>query len=144
MSAATPKLRDFARHLVDHEMLADTPSGTITPAACRANEKLRPSLAIFMGNVGFSALLSRARALAGAENPWLGAVQVKADGTFAGFEELATQVSTDEFLEGCVALLAQLLGLLVTLIGEDLTLRLLREVWPKLSLKSFNVGEGGK
>ncbi|MEQ1887378.1 MAG: hypothetical protein ABL967_20100, partial [Bryobacteraceae bacterium] len=83
-------------------------------------------------------------ALASAENPWLNSVQVKADGSFEGFEDLATRVSADEFLEGCVALLAQLLGLLAAFIGEDLTLRLLREVWPKLSLKNFNVGEGGK
>jgi hypothetical protein len=144
MTIADPKLRDFARHLVDHEMLSDTPADTSTPAACRASEKLRPPLALLMGSVGVSALLSRAKALAGAENPWLGSVQVKADGAFNGFEELESQVSPDEFLGGCVALLAQLVGLLVALIGEDLTLRLLREAWPKLSLENFNVGEGGK
>ena len=117
MSAATPQLRDFAKRLVAHEMLADQPSGTTIPAPCYASEKLRPPLAALMGKGGFGALLSRARALASAENPWLGAVQVKADGTFDGFEELAMQVSTDEFLEGCIVLLAQLLGLRPRAVG---------------------------
>jgi predicted transglutaminase-like cysteine proteinase len=41
-------------------------------------------------------------------------------------------------------LLAQLLGLLVAFIGEDLTLRLVREVWPKLSLNDLDLGTGDK
>jgi len=44
--------------------------------------------------------------------------------------------------EGRVVLLAQLLGLLVAFIGEDLTLRLVREVWPKLSINDVNFGKG--
>ena len=144
MNAATPQVRDFVRHLVAHEMLADPPPATTLPAPCYASEKLRPPLVALMGNVGFSALLSRAGVLAGAEIPWLGSLQVKTDGSFEGFDELAAQVPTEELFEGCVVLLAQLLGLLAAFIGEDLTLRLLREVWPKLSLKNFNVSEGGK
>ena len=82
-----------------------------------------------MGEGGFRALLARALALAAAEVPWLRAVQVKADGTLAGWEELPAQLDPDEYLEGRVVLLAQLLGLLVAFIGEKLTLRLMREVW---------------
>jgi hypothetical protein len=37
-----------------------------------------------------------------------------------------------------------LLGLLVAFIGEDLTLRLVREVWPKLSLNNLDFGKGYK
>jgi hypothetical protein len=108
-------------------------SETKTPAACLASEKLRPNLATLMGNIGFSALLSRALALAILEVPLLRAVHVKTDGTFEGFEELGAQVDPDEFLEGCVVLLSHLLGLLVAFIGEALTLRLVRDVWPELS-----------
>jgi hypothetical protein len=144
MTMATPQLRDFARLLVAHEMLADQPSGTTIPAPCYACEKLRLPLALLIGNAGFSALLSRSRALASVEFPWLSSLQVKADGSFEGLEEIAAQVSTDELFEGCVVLLAQLLGLLAAFIGEDLMLRLLREVWPNLSHKNFNVNEGGK
>ncbi len=39
----------------------------------------------------------------------------------------------DTAVEGVVALLAQLLTLLLSFIGEDLTLRLLGAVWPELA-----------
>jgi hypothetical protein len=97
-----------------------------------------------MGNVGFRALLSRALALANAEVPWLVAVHVNADGSFEGLDKLGAQVDPDEIFEGCVVLLAQLLGLLVAFIGEELTLRLVLEVWPKLPLKQLDFGRGSK
>ena len=137
-------MRDFAERLIAYETRENKSSETKTPAACLVGEKLRPHLATLMGNVGFRALLSRALALANAEVPWLRAVHVKADGTFEGLDELGTQVDPDEIFEGCVVLLAQLLGLLVAFIGEDLTLRLGREVWPKLSLDNFDFGKGDK
>ena len=144
MSRATPKMRDFAERLIGHETRKNKSSETKTPAACRVAEKLRPHLATLMGNVGFRALLSRALALANAEVPWLRAVHVRADGSLEGLDELGAQVDPDEIFEGCVALLAQLLGLLVAFIGEDLTLRLVREVWPKLSLNNLDAGKGDK
>ena len=134
MSRATPKMRDFAERLIAYE--------TKPPAVFLVGEKLRPHLATLMGNVGFRALLSRALALANAEVPWLGAVHVNADGSFEGLDKLGAQVDPDEIFEGCVVLLAQLLGLLVAFIGEDLTLRLVREVWPKLSLNDLDLGTG--
>jgi len=97
-----------------------------------------------MGNAGFHALLSRALALANAEVPWLRAVNVNAGGSFEGLDKLGAQVDPDEIFEGCVVLLAQLLGLLVAFIGEDLTLRLVREVWLKLSFNDLDFGKGYK
>ena len=145
MSRATPKkMRDFAERLIGYETRENKSSETKTPAACRASEKLRPHLATLMGNLGFRALLSRALALANAEVPWLRAVHVNADGSLEGLDELGAQVDPDEIFEGCVVLLAQLLGLLVAFIGEDLTLRLVREVWPKLSLNNLDAGKGDK
>jgi hypothetical protein len=43
-----------------------------------------------------------------------------------------------------VVLLAQLLGLLNAFIGEVLTLRLLRDVWPKIPLDNLEFGNGDK
>src|SRR5450830_2117469 len=144
MSRATPKMRDFAERLIAYEMRGNTFSETNTPAARLVGEKLRPQLATLMGNVGFRVLLSRALALANAEVPWLRAVHVNADGSFEGLDKLGTQVDPDEIFEGCVVLLSQLLGLLVAFIGEELTLRLVLEVWPKLALKQLDFGKGYK
>jgi hypothetical protein len=137
-------MRDLAERLIAYETRDNKSSETKTPTACLVGEKLRPHLATLMGNVGFRALLSRALALANAEVPWLRAVHVKADGSFEGLDELGAQVDPDEIFEGCVVLLAQLLGLLVAFIGEDLTLRLGREVWPKVSLDDLDFGKGDK
>jgi hypothetical protein len=137
-------MRDFAKRLIAYETRENKSFETKTPAACLVGEKLRPHLATLMGNVGFRALLSRALALANAEVPWLRAVHVNADGSFEGLDELGAQVEPDKIFEGCVVLLAQLLGLLVAFIGEDLTLRLVREVWPPLSLNNFDFGKGYK
>lgn len=144
MSRATPKTRDFAERLIAHETRENRSSETKTPAAFLVGEKLRPQLATLMGDVGFRALLSRALALANAEVPWLRAVHVDADGSFEGADKLGPQVDPDEIFEGCVILLAELLGLLVAFIGEELTLRLVLEVWPKLPLKQLDFGRGSK
>lgn len=104
----------------------------MVPPAFVVCEKLRPELSTFLGRVGFGALLSRALALASADAPWLRALHVDVDGSLKGRNEPGAQAGANEQLEGGTILLAQLLGLLVTFIGEELTLRLLREVWPKL------------
>ena len=144
MSQVTPQMRDFAERLISYETTKNKSSETKTSAAFLVGEKLRPQLAALMGNVGFRALLSRALALSNAEIPWLRAVHVKADGSFEGLDELGAQVDPDGISEGRVVLLAQLLGLLVTFIGEELTLRLVREVWPKLSPNNLDFGKGDK
>ena len=145
MSRATPKLRDFAERLIDYETNADESraANLNIPAAFVVCDKLRPHLATLMGNGGFRALLWRALVLANAEVRWLTSVHVKADGTFEGLEEIATQVDPEQLADGGVVLLAQLLGLLVAFIGEKLTVRLVREVWPDAPLNDVVFfGEG--
>jgi hypothetical protein len=110
----------------------------------RVLEKLSPNLSQLMGSGGWRSLLSRALSLAGAEVRWLRAVQVKADGTLEGVEAAHAQIDNEEFVEGGIVVLAQLLGLLVAFIGENLTLRILGEMWPKLSFDDPDAGDGNK
>jgi hypothetical protein len=144
MNRATPKMRSFARRLIDFETKANKSAGIKTPAEFHVSDILRPHLATLMGNAGFRALLSRALALANAEVRWLRAVHIKGDGSLEGLAELHTQLQPAEFLEGKVVLLAQLLGLLVAFIGEDLTLRLVGEIWPKVQLNEPDGGNNEK
>jgi hypothetical protein len=138
-------MRDFSQRLIAYETRGNKSSGTLPPAAFHVFEKLRPQLATLMGNTGFHALLSRALAVANAEDPSLRAVHVKADGSLEGLEELQAQVEPEEKMaEGSVVLVAQLLALLVAFIGENLTLQMVREVWPKLSLNDLDFGKGDK
>ena len=142
MSRPSPQIRNLAQRLISYER-----GDKFSEAKIRtfpAFEKLRPHLATLMGNAGFRALLSRALALSNEEVPWLRAVHVKADGSLEGLEQSETQVDPDEFMEGRVALLAQLLGLLVAFIGENLTSGLMREAWPDVPFNDLVSGKGDK
>jgi len=144
MNRATPKMREFAERLIAHETKGNISSAANPPAAFHVCEKLRPRLVTLMGSGGYRALLSRALTLAKDEIPWLAAVRVKADGSLEGLDEFKAQVDPKEFAEDSVVLLAQLLGLLEAFIGENLTVRLVREVWPKLSFNDPVSGKGDK
>jgi len=143
MNRATPQLRDFAKRLIAYEgtrnkSSRNKSSETKNPLPVLIDE-LRPYLATLMGSIGFRALLARALALATAEVPWLSTVQIEADGTWGGLEELDIQADRDELAKGSLILLAQLLGLLVAFIGETLTLQLVREVWPRAPLEDLDL-----
>jgi hypothetical protein len=57
-------------------------------------------------------------------------VQVAADGSLKGLDELASQTDKKQPMDGGAILIAQLIGLLLTFIGEGLTLRLVQDEWP--------------
>ena len=144
MSRVTPELRIFASRIVAFDKKENESSENKMPGGCLASEKLRPHLATLMGSIGFNALLTRSLTLAKADVSWLSAVHVRADGTFEGFEGLERRVDPVEFFEGCVILLAHLLGLLIAFIGEDLTFRLVREGWPTLRPRELDFARGEK
>ena len=128
MNRATPKLRIYAERLIANEMSRNASSKSKPTAAFVVIEKLSPHFGALMGAAGFRALLSRSLVLANAEVAWLRELHVREDGSFEGLNELEAQANRDEIAAGGIVLLARLLGLLVTFIGEDLTLRLLSNV----------------
>jgi hypothetical protein len=117
-------VREIARRLIALETRTGEPLEKRADAALRAFEKLRLHLSKLVGNVGFQALLTRALMLSKAEVRWLEYVQVKEDGTLEGFSEIVQQQDADVVGSGMTALLGQMLGLLVTFIGEGLTDRM--------------------
>jgi hypothetical protein len=86
---------------------------------------------------GAQAILSRALSLARAEFAFLEGVRAGAapEACFEGLRERMDDVQLVEANNALFAVLSALLDLLVTFIGEDLTLRLVREVWPDLPLR---------
>ena len=91
-----------------------------------------------MGTGGYRALLLRSLALATSEIPTMQAARVAADGRLEGFDGLQAGFDHEGAAEGRVIVVSRLIELLVTFIGEKLTLQLVREIWPKLSIKEFN------
>ena len=127
-------MRDIARRLL---AASQTVSDPHVPEAVLVSDRLRASLTRFAGADGFTSLLRRALALARAEVPSLQSVKVGAEGRLEGFELLAAQTGMDvaaAAAAAAAAITAHLLGLLVTFIGEPLTLALVREAWPDISL----------
>jgi hypothetical protein len=84
--------------------------------------------------------------LARSEVPSLSAVQVGADGNLEGMSAIkpSIKVEQDRVNEGGVILISRLLGLLLTFLGEALTLSLLRDAWPSTAFDDRNSGNGRK
>lgn len=130
-------MRDFAGRLIAHEAREAGTQGTpreVFPVV----EKLRPHLTTLMGNGGYRALLLRSLALATSEIPTMQAARVAADGRLEGFDGLQAGLDHEGAAEGRVIVVSRLIELLVTFIGEKLTLQMVREIWPKLSIKELN------
>jgi hypothetical protein len=139
MSTATPAIRDFARRLVAHEAARAEPPVASGSEAVRVCEKLRLPLSKLAGVAGFRSLMSRAMAMAKNEVPSLAAVHVGADGSLEGLDPPVHDQDTGAGGHAGVVVVAQLLGLLVTFIGEPLTLRLVRDAWPNASVGGMDV-----
>ena len=135
MDTPSPSTRDLARRLLAASKTALNPH---VPEAVLVIEKLRTSLTKFAGFEGFASLLRRALQLASADVPSLKSVKVASDGRLEGFEQLVADTGTGAAGDAAaVAITAHLLWLLVTFIGEPLTLTLVREAWPDTSLDQF-------
>ncbi len=127
MESPTSSMRDLARRLL---AASQTGSGPHVSEVVEVIERLRISLAKVAGADGFASLLRRALVLASADVPSLQSVKIGADGRLEGLEPLVAGTGTGE---AAVALASHLLGLLVTFIGDDLGLRLVRGAWPELA-----------
>ena len=143
--------RDLAQRLLDYEVFAGKTSEPAESATLRVYEKLRQELGEFAGVAGFQSLASRALALAKTEAPSLSAVRVSADGAIQGLGEIEHQFDIDKIRagefpagEGGIILIARLLGLLHLLLGEALTLRLLRATWQGGAFNDRNFENGRK
>jgi hypothetical protein len=92
----------------------------------------------------FESLAFRALTQAKSEAPGLSAARVTADGSLQGLGEFDPQVGIDKNQTGedGVILLARLLNLLLIFLGETLTLRLVRDVWPETAFDDRNSKDG--
>ena len=121
-----PMIRDWARRLIASEVDGDPPFAQTE----RVYEKLRKQLCAPVGVDGFQALASRALSLAQSQSPRLSEVQVLPNGGLSGLSKTDLELGTDTDEDGEVGiiLIAQLLGLFLTLLGETATVRLIADV----------------
>ncbi len=132
MPDSAPKnLQKFARQLLELELAGAKSADAADHAGFRVCERLQGPLGKLLGLGGFRALLSRARSLAAADHPWLSKLFIKDDSSLEGFAALKADLKSTALVEGGVAVVAHLLGLLVTFIGPGLMLAVVKEAWPK-------------
>jgi hypothetical protein len=137
MNTTSPAIGDLARRLIASEAAREPSDGPVG-ATVRACDRMRVPLAKLVGVAGFRSLLSRALAMAKAEAPALDGVRVRPDGSLEGLD--ASERTMNE--EAGVLVVARLLGLLVTFIGEPLTLLLVRDAWPDATVDGIDAGSG--
>jgi hypothetical protein len=136
---ASPEFHDLAQRFVAFKAAQLDASGEVVDVAVQVIEKVRLGLVKLAGVEGFRSLLLRALALARAQAPELKKLQVAEDGSLHCPAEIEPHQATEEMASGTtgqdgIVLLAHLLELLVTFIGETLTLQLMRDIWPDASI----------
>lgn len=127
----SPAVDDLVRRLLRHEAGGARDPESLAAAVDRACRKLSGELEALVGRGGVAALLGRAVSLAKREFAFLGAVRLQTDGPVAldGVRESLRGRSAAEAEAASLALLGNFLGLLVNLVGEDLGLRPVTNVW---------------
>jgi hypothetical protein len=128
--------RDLARSLVALEADTGTASLRTEPATVRVYDRLRRQFSAPVGVDAFQVLASRALALAKSESRRLSAVQITANGGVRGLGEVESHTDTDEDGEAGVILIAQLLGLFVSFLGEATTLRLIEDLRSQVRVRT--------
>jgi len=141
MQTPSPSTRNLARRLLAASRNGADPSvgdpSVADPSVADpvvVIERLGASLSRLVGADGFASLLRRALTLACMESPSLRKVKIDAAGRLQGLEQLPMEPGADARAEATIAVTAHLLELLVTFIGEAITLRLVREAWPDVPL----------
>jgi len=127
-------IQGIVQRLLIHEAAENRGQAAFPVAAERVLDKMRAHLSKRIGQEGFRTLLARALTLTSALFPHLSAVRVAADGSLLGLRGAADTQEKSLAVEGVAALVAHLIALLMTFIGEDITLRMLSAVWPALAL----------
>ena len=125
-------LRQAIRRELMREAGGDAGAKGLAAATLRVSDALAGQLAVLIGAGGVRALTGRSLHLVQRDFPWL------TDAPQSGFSEgpfaqLGSRMERQEpsiATEAAAAVLATLCGLLVTLIGETLTMGLLRAAWP--------------
>jgi hypothetical protein len=125
-------LRQAIRRALAQEAGTDADAKALAAAALRVYDTLAGQLALLIGEGGVRALTARSLHLVRRDFPWLAEAQDPdpSEGPFAQVGFCLERQEPAIAMEAATAALATLGGLLATLIGETLTMRVLRAAWP--------------
>jgi len=122
-----PSVTRFVRAVVRAE-LARGGGAHDSVVAQRIMMRLHQELGKLIGPIGFDVLLARSIVLARRAHPVLAGITAGPGGALAGLDDAARDGIALQ--EGALAIVSHFTEFLVMLIGEDLAMRLVRDVWP--------------
>jgi hypothetical protein len=128
-------LRQTIQRELAREAGTDADAKALAAAALRVSDALGGQLAVLIGAGGVKALAARSLHVVQRTFPWLAEAQRSAPPPEGPFAQLAICMERQEptvATEAAAAVLATLAGLLVTLIGDPLTMGVLRAAWPSV------------
>ena len=130
--AGSANLRQAIQRALTREAGTDADAKAVAAAALRVYATLAGQLALLIGDGGVKALSARSLHLVRRDFPWLAEAQETdpSEGPFARLGSCLERQQPTVAAEGAAAALATLGGLVETLIGEALTMRVLRAAWP--------------
>jgi hypothetical protein len=125
-------LRKVALKVLSQYAGSSAGSSELAAAAQRAYDNVARVSAPLIGQGGVDALTARALHLAQREYPWLTGTRgpEQSDASFAHAILSLERQDPVVAVQAAGAVFAAFTGLLVTFIGESLTVRLLRQAWP--------------
>jgi hypothetical protein len=125
-------LRQTIRRELTREAGTDADAKALAAATLRVSDALAGQLAVLIGAGGVKALAARSLHVVQPNFPWLAEAQQPgaSEGPFARLAFSMERQKPSVASEAAAAVLATLGGLLVTLIGETLTMGILRAAWP--------------
>lgn len=132
MKPGNPKLQKLALSLFEREATKSGSPDEPVKAIELCCQRLHDRLDRLIGAGGFRALLNRALSLAKKKYAWLEGVGIE-DYPGCEFKDLREAVKGKKpgtVNEACTLILANVIWLLVTFIGEDITIGLIQEAWP--------------
>lgn len=124
--------RELALKVLAHHAGANAGAAAVATAALRTYDHLARASAQLIGQAGVDALTGRALHLAQQEYPWLVYTR-EPEQPEAPFSQIVVCLKRQDpavASEAAGAVFGTLAGLLVTFIGEPLTMQLLRKAWP--------------
>lgn len=100
-------------------------------------DKMHPPLSRMAGTISYQALLSRALVLALPDAPTLAALRFEGDGrlVFDPKNPPAVALDPDAVRHDAIVLVTAFLNLLMTLVGDVVTVRIIRQVWPEVTIE---------
>jgi hypothetical protein len=134
MRGITPSI--LVRRLLEYEASQNNDQGGLAGASEHVSRKLSSHLSKIIGREGCRTLFMRAAKLTTREYPSFGSVEIAQDSSLSRYQDNPQADS-----KSAAAFLEHIFNLLITFIGEDLTLQVVGAVWPELSQSAADSSE---